>query len=62
MQFPIYLDYSSTTPVDPRVVESMIPFLYQNFGNPASRSQVPVSSINKKAIMLSQSKQNTKQH
>jgi cysteine desulfurase len=38
MQFPIYLDYSSTTPVDPRVVESMIPFLYQNFGNPASRS------------------------
>lgn len=38
MNLPIYLDYSSTTPVDPRVVESMIPFLYQNFGNPASRS------------------------
>jgi cysteine desulfurase len=38
MQLPIYLDYSATTPVDPRVVDRMIPFLRQNFGNPASRS------------------------
>ncbi len=38
MQLPIYLDYSATTPVDPRVVDKMIPFLRQNFGNPASRS------------------------
>src|SRR5829696_5846674 len=38
MQLPIYLDYSATTPVDPRVVEAMIPWLSQNFGNPASRS------------------------
>ena len=38
MKFPIYLDYSATTPVDPRVVDKMIPFLYENFGNAASTS------------------------
>jgi cysteine desulfurase len=38
MQLPIYLDYSATTPVDPRVVDAMLPWLRQNFGNPASRS------------------------
>ena len=35
---PIYLDYSATTPVDPRVAAKMIPFLTEHFGNPASRS------------------------
>ncbi|MGI4856921.1 MAG: IscS subfamily cysteine desulfurase [Janthinobacterium lividum] len=35
---PIYMDYSATTPVDPRVVDKMIPFLREQFGNPASRS------------------------
>ncbi len=38
MRPPIYLDYSATTPVDPRVVDAMLPFLRQQFGNPASRS------------------------
>lgn len=35
---PIYLDYSSTTPVDPRVVDALLPYLREDFGNPASRS------------------------
>jgi len=38
MRKPVYLDYSATTPVDPRVVDAMIPFLREDFGNPASRS------------------------
>ncbi|KQX87236.1 IscS subfamily cysteine desulfurase [Variovorax sp. Root473] len=36
--FPIYLDYGATTPADPRVVDAMIPWLREHFGNPASRS------------------------
>ena len=36
--FPIYLDYGATTPVDPRVVDAMVPWLREHFGNPASRS------------------------
>ena len=36
--FPIYLDYGATTPCDPRVVDAMIPWLREHFGNPAARS------------------------
>ena len=36
--FPLYLDYAATTPVDPRVVDAMIPWLREHFGNSASRS------------------------
>ena len=35
---PIYMDYGATTPVDPRVVDAMVPWLREHFGNPASRS------------------------
>jgi cysteine desulfurase len=36
--FPVYMDYAATNPVDPRVVDAMIPWLREHFGNPASRS------------------------
>lgn len=38
MKLPIYLDYSATTPADPRVIDKMVPYLGEKFGNPASHS------------------------
>ena len=40
LTLPIYLDNSATTPLDPRVVEKMLPYLSQHFGNPASTTHV----------------------
>ncbi len=33
---PVYLDYNATTPIDPRVADAMLPYLYEKFGNPSS--------------------------
>ena len=38
LKFPIFMDAQSTTPADPRVVEAMLPYFCETFGNPSSRS------------------------
>jgi cysteine desulfurase len=49
MKQPIYLDYNATTPVDPMVMEEMLPFLTSKFGNASSNS--PMGRVNKEAII-----------
>ncbi len=54
---PIYLDYASTTPVDPRVVEAMLPFLGPNFGNPGSLheyGQIAAAAVDEARQLLSE--------
>lgn len=48
MENPIYLDYNATTPVDPEVVEEMLPFIHYSFGNPSS--SYSIGRKNKEAI------------
>ncbi len=40
VETPVYMDYSATTPCDPRVVEKLLPFFSKQYGNAASRNHV----------------------
>jgi cysteine desulfurase len=47
---PIYLDYNATTPIDPKLLESMLPYLQSNFGNPSSShiyGRIPKEAVEK---------------
>lgn len=48
MNKPIYLDYNATTPLHPQVIEAMLPYFYQHFGNPSSNH--PYGQITSQAV------------
>lgn len=54
MQLPIYLDYNATTPIDPDVVEELLPFLREGFGNPSSNH--PYGKKAKQAVELARAR------
>lgn len=58
VRLPIYMDYHATTPVDPEVLEAMLPYLREDFGNPSSRTHVfgwtAESAVEKAREQLSQ--------
>ena len=57
MKQPIYLDYNATTPIDPQVAEAMLPYLYQQFGNPSSGhpyGQTTQAAVQKARLQVAQ--------
>jgi cysteine desulfurase len=57
MRLPIYLDYSATTSVDSRVVDKVVPWLYEHFGEALSIRNTPIAEVPAAAEAVSAGKQ-----